>query len=84
MDGTKHLINTPANKHDEFTLLVIRTVVLFIAHKYLDGDQFSHEMLTNPTSFTWMIFQLELWTQSVLCTISHILLVMRKDGWLHH
>lgn len=70
------------NKHDEFTLPVIRRALLFIAHKYLDGDQFAHEVFTNPTSFTWMIFQLQLRAPSVLRTISCALLAIRKDGWL--
>lgn len=43
--------------------MVIHRVVLFIAHKYLDGHQFTHETSTNPTSFTWMIFQVNLGTQ---------------------
>lgn len=54
------------NKHEEFTLLVIHRVVLFIARKYWDGDRFTHEMFTNPTIFTQLIFQLKLWTQHVL------------------
>lgn len=84
MDSTEHLINTFVNKRDEFTLLVRHKVVLFIAYKYLDGYQFTHETFWNPTSFTWMIFQLKVQTRSALCTISYILLAMREDGWLHH
>lgn len=78
------LINTFLNKHDEFTLLVSHRAVFFIAYKNLDGYQFTHEMLRNSTSFTWMIFQPKVRTQSVLCTISSTLLAKRKDGWLHH
>lgn len=77
-------MNTFVNKHDEFTPWVTHRARLFIAHKYLDGDQFAHEVFTDPTSFTWVIFQLQLQAPSVLRTISCALLAMGEDGWSHH